>query len=81
MKLRDAVPVGSEIFPEIQSVTLPKRGDAAFPADGARCMMVGWGCTSKGKLRSIAAKNHEFDKLCMFDKDINLVFIRIKLDR
>ncbi|KAK2186845.1 hypothetical protein NP493_187g03043 [Ridgeia piscesae] len=48
VKLRDAVPVGSEIFPEIQSVTLPMRGDAAFPADGARCMMVGWGCTSKG---------------------------------
>ena len=47
--LRDTVPVGSEIFPEIQSVTLPERGDTAFPADGARCTMVGWGCTSQGK--------------------------------
>ncbi|KAI0211392.1 Acrosin [Lamellibrachia satsuma] len=47
VKLRDTVPVGSEIFPEIQSVTLPERGDTAFPADGARCTMVGWGCTSQ----------------------------------
>ena len=49
VKVRDTIPVGSDIFPLIQSVTLPKRGDTAFPADGARCTMVGWGCTSQGK--------------------------------
>ena len=49
VKLRDTVPVGSEIFPESQSVTVPERGDTTFPADGGRRTMVGWGCTSQGK--------------------------------
>ena len=49
VKMRDTVPLGSDIFPQIQSVTLPERGDTAFPADAARCTMVGWGCTSQGK--------------------------------
>ncbi|KAI0209738.1 Tryptase [Lamellibrachia satsuma] len=48
VKLREPVPVGREILPEIQSVTLPRQGDTRFPADGARCIMVGWGCTSHG---------------------------------
>ncbi|KAI0217638.1 hypothetical protein LSAT2_030621 [Lamellibrachia satsuma] len=49
VKLRDTVQVGSEIFPESQSVTVPERGDATFLADGGRRTMVGWGCTSQGK--------------------------------
>ncbi|KAI0234353.1 hypothetical protein LSAT2_015386 [Lamellibrachia satsuma] len=39
VKMRDTVPLGSDIFPQIQSVTLPERGDTAFPADAARCTM------------------------------------------
>ena len=30
VKVRDTVSVGSEIFPQIQSLTLPERGDTAF---------------------------------------------------
>ena len=49
VKLREAVPVSEELLPEIQSVTLPERNDTLFPADGARCIMVGWGCTARGR--------------------------------
>ena len=41
--------MSEELLPEIQSVTLPERNDTEFPADGSRCIMVGWGCTARGK--------------------------------
>ena len=61
--------MSEELLPEIQAVTLPERNETEFPVDGARCIMVGWGCTARGRrekiplsipLFPVAEPNNEF---------------------
>ena len=48
VKLEKDIPAGRVVVNDIQTIQLPKQGEA-FPNESAECVMAGWGCRSGGK--------------------------------